>query len=48
MANVFLDVFEESLREAKSNGINNSGNVDGSAEESKLAACQAVESAEDG
>jgi hypothetical protein len=37
MANAVLDVFEECLREAKSNGIINVGNVDGRAEESELA-----------
>ncbi|TKV91766.1 hypothetical protein SEVIR_9G119900v4 [Setaria viridis] len=37
MANAVLDVFEACLREAKSNGIINGGNADGSAEESELA-----------
>ena len=37
MANAVLDVFEECLREAKSNGIINGGNVDGRAEETELA-----------
>ncbi|NP_001131744.1 uncharacterized protein LOC100193110 [Zea mays] len=36
MANAVLDVFEECLREAKSNGVINGGNVDGSGEESEL------------
>ncbi|CAD6214206.1 unnamed protein product [Miscanthus lutarioriparius] len=37
MANAVLDVFEECLRDAKSNGIINGVNVDGRAEESELA-----------